>query len=192
MRCSQFATSCVQPAPSWAEAARTIAPRSPAPPTRFPSLGHRAYTRRVRLRAIDLADVLVYLVVLGAFIQLLPSVISESFLLALLTAILLKCVLEVVLLAKQWAISRIAASATVIARVVNVGVLVLILPGSKLLVLELVALVFGDAVQLGGFFEVTGLIIVLMLARRGMRRLIATPGKPDALSAGSTRSSALK
>jgi len=143
----------------------------------------------VRPQAIDLADVLVYLVVLGVFIQLLPAVISETFLLALLTAILLKCVLEVVLRIKKWAISRITASTSTLSRVVNVLVLVLILPGSKLLVLELVALIFGDAVQLGGFFEVTGLIIVLMLARRGMRWLIAVPRSPDV---GSTPPHALK
>lgn len=52
------------------------------------------YTREVRVRPIDLVDVLAYLVVLGVFIQLFPEVISESFLLALLTAILLKLVLE--------------------------------------------------------------------------------------------------
>lgn len=37
--------------------------------------------------------------------------------------------------------------------------------------LELVALLFGDAVHLGGFFHVTLLIVVFMLARGGMRRL---------------------
>lgn len=39
------------------------------------------------------------------------------------------------------------------------------------MVLELVDLVFGDAVYLGGFFLVTALIAVLMLARGGVRRL---------------------
>ena len=41
----------------------------------------------MRVRPIDLVDVLGYLVVLGVFIQLFPDVISETFLLALLTAI---------------------------------------------------------------------------------------------------------
>lgn len=52
----------------------------------------------------------------------------------------------------------------------------LVLPGSKFLVLELVDLVFGDAVRLGGFFAVTALIIVLMLARGGVRRLFEREG----------------
>ena len=50
----------------------------------------------MRLRPIDLVDVFVYLVVLGVFSELFPRVISETFLLALLTAILLKVVLELV------------------------------------------------------------------------------------------------
>ncbi|TQS94157.1 hypothetical protein EU811_02950 [Arthrobacter sp. TS-15] len=125
----------------------------------------------MRIRPIDLVDVLVYLVVLGVFIQLLPAVISESFILALLTAILLKIVLEIVLLAKKKIVGRIRGGKTVVVRVISIVALLLILPGSKFLVLELVAFAFGDAVQLGGFFAVTALIIVLMLARGGMRRL---------------------
>lgn len=130
----------------------------------------------MRIRAVDLVDVLVYLVVLGVFIQLFPAVISESFLLALLTAILLKVVLELVLRLKKLAVGRIRASETALARILNVLVLILILPGSKFLVLELVALVFGDSVKLGGFFQVTALIVVLMLARGGVRRLLVESG----------------
>ena len=52
------------------------------------------------MRPIDLVDVFVYLVVLGVFIQLFPAVISESFPVALLTAVLLKIVLEGVLFVK--------------------------------------------------------------------------------------------
>jgi hypothetical protein len=43
--------------------------------------------------------------------------------------------------------------------------------------------VFGDAVQLGGFFAVTGLIVVLMLARAGTRRLLAR-SDPEVPAAG--------
>ena len=130
------------------------------------------YTRRVRIRPIDLVDVLVYLVVLGVFIQLFPSVISETFLLALPTAILLKLVLELVLWGKKRIVARIRAAETRTWRILNVGFLILVLPGSKFLVLELVDVVFGDSVRLGGFFQVTALIVVLMLARAGMRRLV--------------------
>lgn len=125
----------------------------------------------MRIRPIDLVDVFVYLVVLGLFIQLLPAVISETFILALLTAILLKLVLELVLRVKKLIIRRVRDAQTRTARAINAIALLLVLPGSKFLVLELVALVFGDAVYLGGFFQVTALIIALMLARGGVRRL---------------------
>lgn len=132
----------------------------------------------MRLRAIDLVDVLMYLVVLGTFSQLFPAVISETFLLSLLTAILLKVVLELVAWVKAEAIARIRSDAGRARRAIGVVVLLLIMPGSKFLVLELVDLVFGDAVQLGGFFLVTLLIVVLMLARGAARRLLS-PAAPS-------------
>lgn len=129
----------------------------------------------MRFRAVDLVDVFVYLVVLGTFSQLFPAVISESFLLSLLTAILLKVVLEGVAWVKSNALARVRTDGPAARRIIGVVVLLLIMPGSKFLVLELVDLVFGDAVQLGGFFLVTLLIVVLMLARGGVRRLLAPP-----------------
>jgi hypothetical protein len=136
----------------------------------------------MRLRARDLVDVLVYLVVLGTFSQLFPAVISESFLLSLLTAILLKGLLEVVMLVKKAAIARIRSDRGTGARIIGVVVLLLVLPGSKFLLLEAVALVFGDAVQLGGFFLVTLLVIVLMLARGLVRRVVDGPADSSASS----------
>jgi hypothetical protein len=44
--------------------------------------------------------------------------------------------------------------------------------GSKFLVLKAVDLVFGSSVSLGGFVSVTLLIITLLLARAGVRRLL--------------------
>lgn len=127
----------------------------------------------MRIRPIDLVDVLVYLVVLGVFVQFFPEVISESFVLSLLTAVLLKVVLEVVMLVKKRTVARIRDARSVWIRVVNIVSLLVLMPGSKFVVLELVDLLFGDAVYLGGFFAVTGLIVVLMLARGGVRRVFA-------------------
>ena len=57
--------------------------------------------------------------------------------------------------------------------VVLAGLLLwLVLVGSKFVVLELVAFVFRGQVYLGGFFAVTGLIILLLLARKGVRWLL--------------------
>mgnify|MGYP003457189710 FL=1 len=120
---------------------------------------------------------LAYVVVLGLFVQFFPAVISESFAITLLTAVLLKVVLEVVLAAKQAVLRRAHAATTTLARIVAILTLVLVLPGSKFVVLWLTDLVFGDAVSLGSFVSVTVLIIALMLARAGVRLLFRQP--PD-------------
>ncbi len=46
-------------------------------------------------------DVFVYLVVLNLFVEYFPQVLSETFTLSFLTAVLLKGVLEVVIAAKE-------------------------------------------------------------------------------------------
>jgi len=51
----------------------------------------------------------------------------------------------------------------------------LVLVVSKFVVLTLEGLVFGDAVELGGFVPVTLLILVLMVSRAGVRRLLTPP-----------------
>jgi len=123
----------------------------------------------LRLTPIDLVDVLVYVIVLNLAIEFFPSVISETFTLSLLTAVLLKVVLELVLLVKNAIKRRLRSASKVGERILAAAMLLVVLPASKLVVLELVALIFGDSVQLGGFFLVTGLIVVLMLARGGVR-----------------------
>ena len=84
---------------------------------------------------------------------------------------LLKLVLELVVSVKKAVMARLRSATRIGQRILSAVVLLLLLPGSKLLVLELVSLVFGDAVRLGGFFLVTGLIVALMLARGGVRLL---------------------
>ncbi|BDV30583.1 hypothetical protein [Microbacterium terricola] len=133
---------------------------------------------RRRLDPLHVVDVFVYVVVLNLAVEYVPGIITETFTLSLLTAVLLKLVLEVVLAVKTRVLARIRTAATGLRRAVSIVMLVLILPGSKLLVLWLEDLVFGDAVSLGGFFAVTLLIVTLMLARLGVRRLLA-PARPS-------------
>lgn len=140
-------------------------------------LGRKGGGRSLRVDAVDLVDVLSYLVVLGAFTQLFPAVITETFVLALLTAVLLKVVLEGVLFVKSWLLARFRTARTTSRRVTSLAMLLLVLPGSKFVVLELVAVLFAGQVSLGGFVSVTALIVVLMLTREGVRRLVARPDR---------------
>ena len=138
------------------------------------SRGPRGAIRRwTRARPADVIDLFVYVVVLNLAIEYTPSVISESFSLSLLTAALLKIALELVILLKSQIIARLRAADTRRAKVAAAGSLWVVAAGSKLVVLELVDLVFGDAVSLGGFISVTLLVAALLVSRTAVRRLLS-------------------
>jgi hypothetical protein len=122
--------------------------------------------------AAAVVDVFVYVVVLNLFVEYFPQVFSETFTLSLLTAILLKAVLEVVVAVKNRVKARFRAASTPFGKVVAAFMLWLVLFGSKFVVLEIVHLIFRDSVRLGGFFSVTLLILLLMLARAAVRKLL--------------------
>jgi hypothetical protein len=111
-------------------------------------------------------------VVLNLAIEYVPSVISESFTLSLLTAALLKIALELVIRLKNWLVTRLRAAETRRAKLSAAVSLWVVAAGSKLVVLELVDLVFGDAVSLGGFISVTLLVFALLASRAAVRRLL--------------------
>lgn len=131
------------------------------------------HVKRRKLRAIDLVDVLVYLVVLCAFTQLFPEVISESFLTSLATAMLLKIVLEGIMWAKERVIGRIRGADTRRRKVIAALALPVLGAGSKALILWLTDVLLGDAVYLGGFWAVTLLVITLMAARALVRKFVS-------------------
>jgi hypothetical protein len=123
-------------------------------------------------RPSDVVDLFVYVVVLNLAIEYLPSVLSEGFTLSLLTAALLKVALELVIVLKSRVLARLRAATTRGARLVAALSLWVVAAGSKLVVLELVNLVFGDSVSLGGFLPVTLLVLALLFSRAAVRRLL--------------------
>jgi hypothetical protein len=125
--------------------------------------------------AAGVVDVFVYVVVLNLFVEYLPQVITESFTLSLLTAALLKGVLEIVVIAKKRVRTWFREASTPIGKGLAAIALWAVLFGSKFLVLEVVALVFKDRVSLGGFFSVTALILALLLSQAAVRRLLRQP-----------------
>lgn len=127
---------------------------------------------------MDVVDVFVYLVVLGLFVQFFPAVISESFVISLLTAVLLKAVLEVIVRVKKFVLARIRTARRPFLRLVASLALVAVSAASKFAVLMLTELLFGDAVYLGGFIPVTLLILVLMAARSRVRLLFGPEERP--------------
>jgi hypothetical protein len=149
---------------------------TPSPPSdRSPG----SLLRTVRIAPEDVVDVFVYVVVLNLAIEYLPAVISEGFTLSLLTAVLLKLALEVVVAVKHRVVARMRRAVTIRGRITAALLLWLTVIGSKILVLELIDVVFGDAVSLGGFLSVTLLVASLLLSRGAVRRLLAMdPGLP--------------
>ncbi|MFC4784900.1 hypothetical protein ACT8ZV_10510 [Nocardioides sp. MAHUQ-72] len=147
------------------ESAGAAGPRSPRGPVRG----------WARARPADVVDVFVYVVVLNLAVEYVPSVISEGFTLSLLTAVLLKVALEVVIVLKTRVVGRLRAATTRRGKAVAGMALWVVAAGSKLVVLELVDLVFGDAVSLGGFVPVTLLVVVLLVSRGAVRRLLGDP-----------------
>ena len=146
--------------------AASAEPRPPRGPVR----------RWARARPADVIDLFVYVVVLNLAVEYVPSVISEGFTLSLLTALLLKIALELVIVLKGKVIGRLRAAETPPAKVAAALSLWVVAAGSKLVVLELVDLVFGDAVSLGGFIPVTLLVVALLVSRAAVRRLLYDPG----------------
>jgi hypothetical protein len=145
----------------------------PAHGTDHRSTGSAGPLRRwLRARPEDVIDVFVYVVVLNLAVEYVPSVISESFTVSLLTASLLKVVLEVVVVAKSRIVAGLRAAESRPAKAAIAVIFWVVAAGSKFVVLKLEDLIFGDAVSLGGFFSVTLLIVVLLLSRAGVRRLL--------------------
>jgi hypothetical protein len=85
--------------------------------------------------------------------------------------VLLKVTLELVILVKNRILARLHAASTPCTKLAAALSLWVVDAGSKL-VLELVDLVFGDFVSLGGFVPVTLLVVALHLSRSGVRRLL--------------------
>jgi hypothetical protein len=113
-----------------------------------------------------MSDVLIYIVVLNLFVEYLPAVIIESFTISILTAVLLKILLDLVMGIEHNVHSFFEKREGAIYRVLGTVSLFTILFFGKLFILETVNLVFGDHVELGHFIEVVALVLALMITRR--------------------------
>ena len=110
-------------------------------------------------------DVLVYIVVLNLFVEFNDRIVIDSFWISILTAVLLKWLLDVIVSfehrVSDWFRPREGAAWKAGSFLATWGILFL----SKFVILEVVDLVFGDHVELGTFLDVIVLVIALMVAR---------------------------
>jgi len=111
-------------------------------------------------------DVLVYTVVLNLFVEFVDSIVIDSFLVSLLTAVVLKLMIDLInyLIAqvkdyfgdKEGAVAKVLLGLTAWA----------IMFGSKIVILVVVQIIFEEDVDLGGFLNVLILVLAMMVARR--------------------------
>lgn len=125
-----------------------------------------------------MSDVLVYTVVLNLFVEYADNVVIDSFTISVLTAILLKILLDIVMRAEHtvkgfWG-DKEGTMASILGKV---SVLVVLFFG-KLLILWAEDIVFGDHVELGHFIDVLALVLALMITRELVNRLFLALGNP--------------
>ena len=124
------------------------------------------------------SDVLIYTVVLNLFVEHVDNVVIDSFTISILTAVLLKVLLDVVTRTEHRVHHFFAQREGAVYRVLGTVSLFAILFVGKLFILEVVNLVFGDHVELGHFIEVVALVLALMITRRLFRKFYLWLGAP--------------
>ena len=127
---------------------------------------------------------LIDIVVLNLFVEFSKSVVIDSFYISILTAVLLRLLLEVTLQFEH-RVSRYFETKTFRAsRAVAGMVMWLILFTSKFVILEAVDLVFGSHVDLGGFVEIVIIAVTLIAAETAFRAMFDLLGRDRAGGCG--------
>ncbi len=148
-----------------------------------PSTMTRAQARYVSW----VADVLVYIVVLNLFVEFADAIVIDSFWISILTAILLKLLLDALVGVEHRVGGYFRARDGAVYKVLGFVSIFSILFFGKFLILEVVNIVFGDEVDLGHFVEIATLIVAMIVARGAMQWIYerlgdSAPGGRRALS----------
>ena len=107
---------------------------------------------------------LVDIIVLNLFVEFVHTVVIDSFYISILTAVLLKLMVDAVKGLEQAVSAYFAAKPGAAWRTVRVVAVLVILFLSKFLILEVVNFVFRDHVELGSFIEVAAIVVTMLAA----------------------------
>ena len=118
-----------------------------------------------------MTDVLVYIVVLNLFVEFVDMVVIDSFWISILTAVLLKLLLDALTGVEHRVLGFFKARDGRIYTILGSLSFFSILFLGKLFILEAVNFVFGDHVELGHFIEIVTLIIAMMLSRLALQKI---------------------
>ena len=139
-------------------------------------------THAQALFASWVTDVLVYIVVLNLFVEYVPKVITESFTISIFTAVVLKFLIDAIAGLERRVRGWFGEREGKLWRALGVIAVFSILFISKFVVLEIIGIIFGERVYLGGFIEVALLVITMILARRSVTwvyRRLGDPAQPS-------------
>ena len=134
-------------------------------------------TRRQMIFFSWTKDVLIYIIVLNLFVEYNTKIVIDSFTISILTAILLKALLEIILRFEHRVADFFKARPGKFSKFLRFMSTWIILFASKFLILEIVDLVFGDHVELGKFLDVILLVIALMVAREVVQWIYLSLGE---------------
>jgi hypothetical protein len=123
------------------------------------------------------SDVLVYIVVLNLFVEFVDAIIIDSFWISILTAVLLKALLDIVIGLEHHIGAFFDKLGGSFFKFLEITTKFLILFTSKFIILEVVDFVFGDHVELGHFIDILTLIIAMMATKAIMVKFYRSLGE---------------
>lgn len=123
--------------------------------------------------------VLLYTVVLNLFVEYSDAFIIDSFTISMLTAIVLKALLNVILRLEHRVTSYFHTREGTIYRLLQVVSMWSILFLSKFVILEAIDIIFGEHVEIGGFIPIIALIISMLVAEQILQRIYERFGRVE-------------
>ena len=121
-------------------------------------------SKRQRVFLRYLTATLVDLVVLGLFAEYWEHVSVDSFTIIVLAAVLLQVLLKLTIVVEHWVAGFFKAKPGGFAKVMRFFAAWVVLFGSKFVILEALALTFGDRLRFGGpFHGIVALIVVVVV-----------------------------
>ena len=124
--------------------------------------------------------VLVDIVVLNLFVEFVHTVVIDSFYISILTAVLLKLMVDAVKGLEQRVSAYLSAKQGAAWKPVRYLAVWLILFLSKFVILEVVNVVFGSHVELGSFIEILAIVVTMLVANAALEAVYRGLARFDA------------
>ena len=125
------------------------------------------------------SEVLVDIVVLNLFVEFVHTVVIDSFWISILTAVLLKLMVDAVKGLEQRVSTYLSAKEGAAWKPIRFFAVWLILFLSKFVILEVVNVVFGSHVELGAFVEILAIIVTMLVANAALQAVYRWLGRLD-------------